>query len=34
MQEVKKEVAVESYDIDAVKSRLGEVLDEFITDLG
>ena len=32
--EVKKEMAVEIYDIDAVKSQLGEVLDEFINDLG
>lgn len=26
-------MAVEMYDIDAVKSQLGEILDEFITDI-
>ena len=31
--EVKKEMAVETHDIDAVKSQLGEVLDEFIADI-
>ena len=33
VMEVKKEMAVETYDIDAVKSQLGEVLDEFIGDI-
>lgn len=31
--EVKKEMSVEVYDIDAVKSLLGEVLDDFISDV-
>lgn len=34
LQEVKNEMAVEVYDRDAVQSHLGEVLDEFIRDLG
>ena len=33
LTEVKKEMAVETFDIDAVKSQLGEVLDEFIADI-
>ena len=31
--EVKKEMSVELYDIDAIKSQLGDVLDDFIGDV-
>lgn len=34
LMKVEKEMSVEEYDIDAVKSMLNEVLDTFIADLG
>ena len=34
LMEVEKEMSVENYDIDAVKSLLNEILDKFISDLG
>ena len=34
VQEVKREMEVELYDIEAIKRQLGDILDEFISDLG
>ena len=34
LMEVEKEMSVENYDVDAVKSLLNEILEKFISDLG